>query len=118
MLGLDSPRLSKTIDQVESLSIPMKMKSTQTGRTLNFIDIAATVRKLGDLVPELLPAHALTGCNTVPMYHEIGKSKMLRIVKAKKYSLSLLGDVNACMEDVILLSYMQLLWCVCGTQCQ
>ena len=83
--------------QAESLSIPMKMKSTQTGRA--FIDIAATGRKLGDLVPELLPAHALTGCDTVPMCHGIGKSKMLRTVKAKKYSLSLLG--NACMEDVI-----------------
>ena len=34
--------------QAESLSIPMKMKSTQKGRA--FIDIAATVRKLGDLV--------------------------------------------------------------------
>ena len=64
--------------QAESLSIPIKMKSTQTGRA--FIDIAATVRKLGYHVPELLLAHALTGCDTVPMCHGIGKSKMLRTV--------------------------------------
>ena len=37
---------------------------------------------------------------------------MLRTVKAKKYSLSLLGDVNACMEDVINLAMAQLLQCI------
>ena len=54
------------------------------------------------MVSELLPAHALSGCDTVPMCHGIGKSKMLKAVKAKKYSLGLLGgEVNADMEDVI-----------------
>ena len=53
------------------------------------------------MVSELLPAHALSGCDTVPMCHGIGKSKMLKAVTAKKYSLSLLGEVNADMEDVI-----------------
>ena len=77
----------------------MKLKSTQADRA--FIDVTATVRKLRDLIAELLPAHALSECDTVPMCHGIGKSKMLKAVKAKKYSLSLLGEVNADMEDVI-----------------
>ena len=85
--------------QAESLNTPMKLKSTQAGRA--FIDVTATVRKLRDLIAEHLPAHALSGCDTVPMCHGIGKSKMLKAVKAKKYSLSLLGEVNADMEDVI-----------------
>ena len=73
--------------------------STQAGRA--FIDVTATVRKLRDLIAELLPAHTLSGCDTVLMCHGMGKSKMLKAVKAKKYSLSLLGEVNTDMEDVI-----------------
>ena len=85
--------------QAESLNTPMKLKSTQAGRA--FIDVTATVRKLRDLIAELLSAHALSGCDTVPMCHGIGKSKMLKAVKSKKYSLNLLGEVNTDMEDVI-----------------
>ena len=55
--------------QAESLNTPMKLKSTQAGRA--FIDVTATVRKLRDLIAELLPAHALSGCDTVPMCHGI-----------------------------------------------
>ena len=82
----------------ESLKIPMKLQSTQIGRA--FIDVTATVQKLRDLIPELLPAHALSGCDTVPMCHGIGKTKMLEAVKADKCNLSLLGDVNANMQDI------------------
>ena len=45
----------------------MKLQSTQSG-----IDIAATVQSLTNLNPELLPAHALSGCgywDTVAMFH-------------------------------------------------
>ena len=85
--------------QAESLNTPIKLKSTQASRAL--IDVTATVRKLGDLIAELLPAHVLSGWVSVQMCHGIGESKMLKAVKAKKYSLSLLGEVNADMEDVI-----------------
>ena len=85
--------------QAESLNTPMKLKSILADRA--FIDVTATVTKLRDLIAELLLAHALSGCDTVPMCQGIGKSKMLKAVKAKKYSLSLLGEVNADMEDVI-----------------
>ncbi len=80
----------------ESLKIPMKLQSTQTGRA--FIDMTATVQKLRDIIPQLL---ALSGCDTVPMCHGIGKSKMLKAVRADNYSLSLLGDLNADMDDII-----------------
>lgn len=85
--------------QAESLNIPMKLQPTQAGRA--FIDIAATVGKLKDITAKLLPAHALSGCDTVPMCHGIGKNKMLKAVKAEQCSLNLLGDVNASMEDII-----------------
>ena len=58
----------------ESLKIPMKLQSTQTGRA--FIDVTATILKLRvDIILQLLPAHALSGCDTVPMCHGIGRSK-------------------------------------------
>ena len=85
---------------IESLDIPMKLQPTQLGRAV--IDVQATVKKLGKIIPELLPAHALSGCDTVAMCHGIGKGKMLKTVKADKCCLSLLGDVTADMEDVLI----------------
>ena len=83
----------------ESLTIPMKLQSPQSGRAV--IDIAATVQKLKDIISELLPAHALSGCDTVAMCHGIGKGKMLKVVQSR-CSLSLLGDVHAhIMEDIM-----------------
>ena len=84
--------------QAELLTVSMKLQSTQSGRTV--IDIAATVQSLHNIVPELLPAHALSGCDTVAMFHGIGKAKMLKAVQTNKCSLSLLGDLNATMEDI------------------
>ena len=84
--------------QAESLSVPMKLQSTQSGRAL--IDIAATVQNLQNIVPELLPAHALSGCDTVAMCHGIGKGKVLKAVQMNKWSLGFLGDLNATMEDI------------------
>lgn len=84
--------------QAESLTVPMKLRSAQSGRAL--IDIAATVQSLQNIIPELLPAHAISGCDTVAMCHGIGKTKMLKAVQTNKCSLNLLGDLNATMEDI------------------
>ena len=72
--------------QAESLTVPMKLQSTQSGRA--FIDIAATVQSLQNIVPELLPAHALSGCDTVAMCHGIGKTKVLKAIQMNKCNLS------------------------------
>lgn len=85
--------------RAELLTLPMKMRSAQAGRAI--IDISRTALKLADIIEQLLPAHALSGCDTVPMCHGIGKSKMLKCVKTMQCSLSLLGNINAKMEDVI-----------------
>ena len=57
----------------------MKLQSPQSGRAV--IDIA--VQKLKDVISELLPAHALSGCDTVTMCHGIGKGKMLKAVQSR-----------------------------------
>ena len=86
---------------VESLTIPMKLHSIQTGRAC--IDVTATVHMLKDTVLDLLPAHALSRCDTVTMCYGIGKSKVLKTVNCKvdKCSLSLLGDESANMDGII-----------------
>ena len=84
--------------QAESITLPVMLQSTQSGRA--YIDIPVTVQSLKNIIAELLPAHALSGCDTVPMCHGIGKTKMLKAVKSNQCSLHLLGDVNASMEDI------------------
>lgn len=86
----------------QGLDKPMLMQSTKKGRAV--IDIKATVSKLADIIPNLLQAHALTGCDTVAMCHGIGKGKMLKTLKSGRYSLRLLGDQTADFNDVILQS--------------
>ena len=66
----------------ESLKIPMKLQSTQTERA-----VTATVLKLSDIIPQLLPAHGLSGCDTVPMCYGIGKGKMLKVVNGRPKSI-------------------------------
>ena len=85
--------------QAESLTVHMTLQSTQSDRA--FIDIPASVQSLQNIVPQLLPAHALSGCDAVAMCHGIGKTKMLKAVQSSKCSISLLGDINAPMKDII-----------------
>ena len=68
--------------QSESVTVLMKLQSTQSGSYV--INIAATVQSLYNIIPELLPAHALSGCDTVAMFHGFGKAKMLKSVAIGK----------------------------------
>ena len=44
---------------------------------------------------DMLPAHALTGCDTVPMCYGFGKGRMINTLQgAGKCSLTLLGNTN------------------------
>ena len=74
----------------------MKLQSTQCDKA--FIDIPATVQSLQNIVPELLPAHALSGCDVVAICHSIGKTEMLKAVQSSKCSIGLL---NVTMKDII-----------------
>ena len=85
--------------KIQQLASPMIMIPTKQGRTAT--DIGLTSEKLGNLCFQLLPAHALTGCDQVPMHYGIGKGKMLKVAKEAENSLSLLGNMAANMEDVI-----------------
>ena len=79
--------------------MPMRLVSTHQARAS--INIKATVHNLGDMASEILPAHALTGCDQVPMCYGIGKGKMMKTIKAGRCSLGLLGDLSANIQHVI-----------------
>ena len=52
------------------------MQLTTQSRYL--IDIGSTVAKNIDIIPRLLAAHALSGCDTAAPYHGIGKLKVIK----------------------------------------
>ena len=54
-----------------NLAIPITMESPSQGGVAT--DIKGTVKKHAKIVKELLPAHAISGCDTVGAYHGIGK---------------------------------------------
>ena len=65
-----------------SIETPMTISPTRCGRTV--IDIKATVEQLGEMCLDILPAHALTGCDQVPVLHGIGTLTMLKTLKEHK----------------------------------
>ena len=81
------------------LTSSVMMIPTKQGRSVT--DIGLTVGHLGDLCLQLLPAHALTGCDQVPMLYGIAKGKMLSAVKENCHSLDLLGQLAANFDEVM-----------------
>jgi len=74
------------------------MESPIKGRKV--VDIGKTVQKHSEIVEGILPAHALSGCDTVASYFGIGKVTVLKILRSG-HSLNLLGAPGHSMESVI-----------------
>ena len=86
--------------QEQGLTTQMIMESPIKERAV--IDIPATVEKFSDIIPSMLAAHALTGCDTVGAYFGIGKGTMLKVLKRNvRLPLNMIGDVQADWQDVI-----------------
>ena len=83
----------------KELSIPMFMESPVHGR--HTIDIRATAKEHANILPNLLAAHGLSGCDTVAPCYVIGKLKILKTLKQGNHSLSCFGDSNANWPDVV-----------------
>ena len=62
------------------------------------ISIRQTVERNRDLVPSLIPLHALTDCDTFPKLYGIGKAKALAVLK--KHPLKYVGNSSADIENV------------------
>ena len=83
----------------KQLNIPMFMESSVHGRQT--IDNRATAKEHANILPNLLAAHGLSGCDTVAPCYGIGKMKILKTLKQGNHSLSCLGDSNVNWPDVV-----------------
>ena len=77
--------------------VPMFMVSTDENEV---IDVRLTVSEHEDIIPSLLGAHAMTGCDTVARCNTIGKKTAFNIMKSGCL-LDLLGDLNEDIESVV-----------------
>ena len=86
--------------KAQNLSFPVVMESLIKERAV--IDIRQTVLRNSDIVPDLIAAHALSGCDTVACYHGIGKGTVLKTLRSGYHFHSVgdtcsdLGGYNLC----------------------
>lgn len=73
------------------------MESVVAGRVV--IDIIASLLAHQDIIPDVLAAHAISGCDTTAMYYGIGKTKVIKTLK-RGYSLSYMGQENKKIDDI------------------
>ena len=80
---------------LQNWATDLHMSEFSERRTIT--SIRDTAKNHMQLIPGLLSAHALTGCDTLPMMHGIGKKKAINITK--KSSLFYLGQRHATEEQ-------------------
>jgi len=76
---------------LKDLHLPVVMQSPVKGRAV--IDIRKTVAVHHKIIPELLAAHALSGCETVASCFGIGKGTVLKKLRSG-LSLSYIGNTD------------------------
>ena len=76
------------------------VKMVGPARNRAIIDINMTAQHHFAILPDLLAAHALTGCDTVGMCYGIGKAAALKILRSKQHSLAKLGDMTCHLDEV------------------
>ena len=70
------------------------MEPTSQGRSS--ANIGSTVAKHRSFAPQLLSAHALSGCDTVASYFAIGKTKVVKVLEAGEPSGKPLSQPRGC----------------------
>ena len=86
-------------DQMAGLEVPLTMESPNKERAI--LDIKLTQAKHKEIVTNLLlPAHAISGCDTVACYLGIGKGRVIKHLK-EGCDLSAIGNVDAPLQHVI-----------------
>ena len=88
--------------KIKSISGEVLLEATSTKRTL--ISIHNTIQKLerqGFSIEDILPLHALMGCDTGAGLFNIGKLKPLSVLQKNfNIQLTFLGDINNTFEDI------------------
>ena len=81
--------------QMAVLEVPLPMESPSKERAI--LDIKLTQAKHKEIVMNLLPAHAISGCDTVACYLGIGKNREIKHLE----DLTAIGNVDAPVQQVI-----------------
>lgn len=81
------------------------------------IDINASVDKDRTIMDDLLAVHGLTVCDTVAMYHGIGKGVTLKVLRTGKLSLSKVGDITVSVEEALVQATHFILSCYGRREC-
>ena len=85
---------TKGMAEVESFT----MESTDSSASL--INVKEVAKVHASIMPNLLAAHALTGCDTVSSFSGIGKMTVVKKLQGLKEQLNL-GDISADFPDVL-----------------
>ena len=86
-------------------------------KTHEIININATVSKHDTVVENLLAGYGLFGCDTVASYFGLGEAKLLNCLKKGGHSLSLIGDVDADVNNAIAVANKFILQCYGRSDC-
>ena len=86
---------------IHSGHITGQVKMVSPVRDRAVIDMNSTVQANIELMPDLLAAHGITGCDTVATYFGIGKAIALKVLRSRKYPLNMIGDVASDLPDAI-----------------
>ena len=73
------------------------MASPIRGRAV--IGIIATVDLHRDIIPDLLAAHGLTGCDTVATHFGMGKVAALTVLTSGVHALTYVGDTSLILSE-------------------
>ena len=84
--------------QMAEVEVPLTMELPSKERAI--LDIKVTQAKHRDIVKNLLPAHAISGCDTTACYFGIGKCTVIKVLK-DGYDLSAVANVDAPLPEVI-----------------
>ena len=84
--------------QMAGLEVEITMESPSKDRAI--VDIKQAAAKHKEIIPNLLPAHAVSGCDTVASYFGVGKGTVIKLLK-EGYDLSAIGNVDSPLKDVI-----------------
>ena len=84
--------------QMAGLEVPLTLESPSKEKAI--LDIKLTQAKHKEIVTNLLPAHAISGCDTVACYLGIGKGRVIKHLK-ERCDLSAIGNVDAPLQQVI-----------------
>lgn len=65
------------------------------------VDIKATALEHSAIKPNILAAHALSGCDTTACYFGIGKGTVVKVLRSGSVPLTCVGDHNADLKSVM-----------------